>query len=109
MPLYMSEAAYTPDSLGAQIKEPKDRLEVVSPVLEAAGGKLVVGGYCFGEYDVVAIYEAPDDTSAAAVALAFGAGGAVKSGRTTKLLSGQEWIASLRKAQGLAPQYRPAR
>jgi uncharacterized protein with GYD domain len=109
MSLYMYEAAYTSDSLGAQIKEPKDRLEVVKPVLEAAGGKLVVGGYCFGEYDVVAIYEAPDDTSAAAVALAFGAGGAVKSARTTKLLSGQEWIESLRKAQGLAPQYRPAR
>ena len=109
MPLYRYEAAYTSDSLGAQIKEPKERLEVVKPVLEAAGGKLVVGGYCFGEYDVVAIFEAPGDTSAAAVALACGAGGAVKSARTTKLLNGQEWIESLQKAQGLGPQYRPAR
>src|SRR6266542_4802489 len=108
MPLYMYQAAYAPESLAAQIKEPKDRLEVVRPVIEAAGGKLVVGGYSFGDYDVVAIYEAPDDTAAAALALAFGAGGAVKSARTTKLLSGQEWIESLRKAQGLVPQYQPA-
>jgi len=70
---------------------------------------LVVGGYCFGEYDVVAIYEAPGDIAAAAIALAFGAGGAVKSARTTKLLSGQEWIESLQKAQTLVPAYRPAR
>jgi uncharacterized protein with GYD domain len=59
--------------------------------------------------DAVVIFEAPDDTAAAAIALVAGAGGAVKSARTTKLLSGQEWIESLRKAQGVAPQYRPAR
>ena len=105
----MYEIAYTSESLAAQIKEPKDRLEVVKPVLEAAGAKLLVGGYSFGEYDVVAIYEAPDDTVAAGIALAFGAGGAARSARTTKLLSGQDWIASLGKAQALAPQYRPAR
>lgn len=109
MPLYMYQVAYTSESLAAQIAEPKDRLEVVKPVLEAAGAKLLVGGYSFGEYDILAVYEAPDDTAAAAIALAFGSGGAVKSARTTKLLTGQEWIQSLRKAQGLLPQYRPAR
>ena len=72
--------------------------------LEALGGKLVAAGYPFGEYDAVVLYEAPDDTSAAAFALAI-AGGAAKSAKTTRLLSGQEWIESLRKAQG--SQYRP--
>ena len=109
MPRYLYQAAYTPESLAAQIKDPKDRLEVVRPALEAAGGTLVVGGYPFGEYDVLAVYEAPDDTAAAALALAFGAGGAVKAAKTTRLLSGQEWTDALRKAQGIAPQYRPAR
>ena len=109
MPRYLYQAAYTPESLAAQIKDPKDRLEVVRPALEAAGGTLVAGGYPFGEYDVLAIYEAPDDTAAAALALAFGAGGAVKAAKTTRLLSGQEWTDALRKAQGIAPQYRPAR
>jgi len=110
VPLYMYEAAYTAESLAAQIKNPTDRLEVAAkPVAEAAGGKLVTGGYCFGDYDVVIVYEAPDDTAAAAVALAVAAGGAVKSARTTKLLSGQEWITALRKAQSIVPQYRPSR
>ena len=106
MPFYMYQAAYTPESIAAQIKEPQDRLEAVRPALEALGGKIVVGGYPFGEYDVLVVIEAPDDTTAASFALAVGAGGAAKSAKTTRLLSGQEWIESLRKAQG--SQYRPA-
>jgi uncharacterized protein with GYD domain len=49
--------------------------------------------------------EAADDTTAASVALAITAGGAVKSSKTTRLLSGHEWIESLRKAQ--TSQYKP--
>ena len=107
MALYMYQAAYTPEALGAQIKEPQDRIEAVRPALEAMGAKFLAAGYPFGEYDVLVVYEAADDTTAASVAMAVGAGGAVKSARTTRLLSGQEWIESLRKAQG--SQYRPAR
>jgi uncharacterized protein with GYD domain len=107
MALYMYEVAYTPESLAAQIKEPHDRLEAVRPGLEAMGVKILVGGYPLGEYDVLIIVEAADDTTAASVALAVTAGGAVRSSKTTRLLSGQEWIESLRKAQGSG--YQPAR
>ena len=107
MALYMYQAAYTAESMAAQINEPHDRLEAVRPALEALGGKILVGGYPLGEYDVLVVIEAPDDTTAAGFALAVGAGGAVRSAKTTRLLSGQEWIESLRKAQG--SQYRPAR
>jgi uncharacterized protein with GYD domain len=110
MALYMYQAAYTAESLAAQIKTPQDRLEVAArPVVQAIGGKLVAGGYSFGDYDVTIIYEAPDDTSAAAVALAAGAGGAIKSSKTTKLLSGSEWVEALRKATSVSEVYRPAR
>jgi uncharacterized protein with GYD domain len=107
MALYMYQASYTAESMAAQIKEPQDRIKAVTPALEAMGAKIVAGGYPFGEYDVLVILEAPDDTTAASVALAVGAGGAVKSAKTTRLLSGEEWIDSLRKAQG--SQYQPAR
>ena len=78
---------------------------------ESLGGdaRVAPAGYSFGDYDVVATFEAPSDTTAAAIALAFGAGGALRSAKTTKLLSGQEWIEALRKAQTVTPQYRPAR
>jgi uncharacterized protein with GYD domain len=105
MALYMYQAAYTAESMAALIKEPQDRIEAVRPVLEALGAKILAGGFPFGEYDVLVVYEAPDDTTAASVAMAIAAGGAISSFKTTRLLSGQEWTESLRKAQG--SQYRP--
>lgn len=109
MPLFMYQAAYTSESLAAQIKDPKDRIEVVRPAIESVGAKILAAGYSFGDYDVVALYDAPNDGAAAAIAMAFAAGGAIKSAKTTKMLSGQEWIDALRRAQGIASQYRPAR
>ena len=90
MALYLYQASYTAESAAAQIKEPQDRIKAVTPAIEALGAKIVVGGYPFGEYDVLVVLEAPDDTTAASVALAVAAGGAVKSAKTTRLLSGQE-------------------
>jgi uncharacterized protein with GYD domain len=46
---------------------------------------------------VLVVYEAPDDVTAASVAMAVAAAGEVKSAKTTRLLSGQEWLESLRK------------
>lgn len=107
MPLYVYQAAYTAESLAAQVKEPQDRIEAVRPFFEAMGAKILAGGFPLGEYDVLVLYEASDDSTAAALAVAIGAGGATRSGKTTRLLSGAEWIESLRKAQG--SQYKPAR
>jgi uncharacterized protein with GYD domain len=109
MPMYLYQAAYTAESLAAQLKEPKDRIEVVRPAFESVGATVLASGYPFGEYDVLVVFEAPDDTAAASVALAVGAGGAARSAKTTRLLSGQEWIESLQQAQRVAGQYQPAR
>jgi uncharacterized protein with GYD domain len=109
MPQYLYQAAYTAESLAAQIKNPQDRVEVNRPLFDAIGGKVIASGYPFGEYDVIVVYEAPDDTAAASIALAVAAGGAVKSAKTTRLLSGQEWIAALKQAQTVSPSYKPQR
>jgi uncharacterized protein with GYD domain len=103
----MYQAAYTAESMAAQIKEPQDRIEAVRPTLEGMGATIIAGGYPFGEFDVLVVFEAADDTTAASFAMAVAAGGAVKSAKTTRLLTGQQWIESLRKAQG--SQYQPAR
>jgi uncharacterized protein with GYD domain len=97
MALYMYQASYTSKSRAAQLKEPQDPLEAIRPVLEELGASILVAGFPFGEYDVLVVYEAPDDMTAASVAMAVAAAGEVKSARTTRLLSGQEWLESLRK------------
>jgi uncharacterized protein with GYD domain len=105
--LYMYQGTYTAESVTAQIKEPHDRVEAVRPALEAMGAKILAAGYPLGEYGFVLLVEAPDDTTATSINLAVAARGAFSQGKFTRLLSGQEWIESLRKAQG--SQYQPAR
>ena len=97
MALYMYQASYTAKSMAAQLKEPLDPVEAIRSALEAVGAELVVTGFPFGEYDVLVVYEAPDDVTAASVAMAVAAAGEVKSAKTTRMLSGQEWLESLRK------------
>jgi len=97
MTLYMYQASYTARSMAAQLKEPQDPVEAIKPTLEDLGAKIVVAGFPFGDYDVLVVYEAPDDMTAASVSMAIAAAGEVKSGKTTRLLSGQEWLESLRK------------
>jgi uncharacterized protein with GYD domain len=72
-------------------------MEAIRPALEELGATILVAGFPFGEYDVLIVYEAPDDVTAASVAMAVAAAGEVRSAKTTRLLSGQEWLESLRK------------
>jgi uncharacterized protein with GYD domain len=97
MPLYMYQASYTAKSMADQLKAPQDPLELIRPTLQELGATMVVAGFPFGEYDLVVVYEAPDDMTAASVAMGVAAAGEVRSGKTTRLLSGQEWLDSLRK------------
>ncbi len=110
MPLYMYQAAYTPESWAAQMKNPQNRVEAVGrQMCEAAGGKLVGGWLCFGDYDVVIIADLPNNESMAAIALAAGAGGAIKASKTTVLMTGTEGVEALEKAAAVAKTYTPAR
>jgi uncharacterized protein with GYD domain len=97
MALYMYQASYTARSMAAQLKEPQDPVAAMRSALEDLGAEIVVAGFPFGEYDVLLVYDAPDDLTAASVAMAVAAEGEVKSAKTTRLLSGQEWLESLRK------------
>jgi uncharacterized protein with GYD domain len=97
MPLFMYQASYTAKSMAAQLHEPQDPVETIRPTLEEVGATMLVAGFPFGEYDVLIVYEAPDEMTAASVAMAVAATGEVRSGKTTRLLSGQEWLESLRK------------
>ena len=102
MALYMYQASYTAKSMAAQLKEPHDPVEAFRPALEDVGAKLVVAAFPFGEYDLLVVYEAPDDMTAASVAMAVAAAGEVTSGKTTRLLSGQEWLESLLKRRNVS-------
>ena len=100
VPIYLLQLAYTPDSWAAMVNQPQNRLEAVRPVVEKLGGKFEHAWLAFGEYDIVGIVEMPENTDAAAFAMAVAASGAAKTIKTTPLLSIEEGIEAMRKAQG---------
>lgn len=104
---YLVQLAYTPEAWGAQLKNPANRVEVVRPTLESLGARFETAYLCFGEYDVVFIMEAPDNVSAAALSMAFSAGGAMKTIKTTPLLTVDEGVEAMRKGSQAASVYRP--
>ena len=107
MPSYLIQLAYTPEAWAAMVKQPQNRLEAVRPIVEKLGGKFEHAWLAFGEYDIVGVVEMPENIDAAAFAMAVAAGGAAKAFKTTPLLSVEEGVEAMRKAQGAG--YRLAR
>ena len=105
---YLFQASYTPVALKAMVDNPQDREAAARPLIEAVGGKLHHVFFCFGKDDVLALVEAPDDEAMAAAALIIGASGAFSSGRTTKLLTSAEAMASMAAAKTASKSYTPA-
>ena len=105
MPLYLSKFSYTPEAWARLIRNPEDRSTAAAAYIESVGGKLHGFWYAFGTHDGYTLWEAPDDVSMAAVALAINAGGALRSLETTVLLSVEDTIDALRRAERI--RYRP--
>jgi uncharacterized protein with GYD domain len=102
MPMYLTRFSYTPETWARLIKNPEDRRAAAQQYIESVGGKLHGFWYAFGEHDGYNLWEAPDDVSMAAVALAIGAGGALRSMQTTVLLSVEETLGALQKASTIS-------
>src|SRR3712207_8606057 len=77
MPFYLTRFSYTPETWARLIANPEDRRIAAQSYIESVGGKLHGFWYAFGSHDGVTLWEAPDDVSMAAVALAIGSGGSV--------------------------------
>ena len=99
MPRYMYEAAYTPEAWAALVQKPQDRIEAIRPAIRKLGGKIETAYFAFGDYDIVAIANMPDNVSAAAFSLAVSAGGSVKSIGTTPLMTIREGMREMRQAK----------
>lgn len=105
MSFYLMRFCYTSQAWAALIKQPEDRRQVARAVIEKLGGKLHGFWYAFGEQDGFVLIEAPDNLAAAAFSVGISARGSLRSAETTVLLTVEETIDMLRKAQALP--YRP--
>ena len=105
MPLYLSKFSYTPETVQAdrQPRGPTRGRSVVHRVGRWAAPRIF--GTPSARTTVTPSGRLPDNVSMAAVALALSGGGAISSLETTVLLTVDETIDALRKADQV--KYRP--
>ena len=101
MTTYLMRFSYTPETWKKLIQNPENRRDAARAYAEQMGGSLLGFWYGFGEYDGYAIYDVPDNTSMAGLAVAISAGGALASVETTVLLSVEEMLEGLAKGKAI--------
>jgi len=109
MPMYLFQGKYTLESFERFMAKPQDRTDVVRKMVEAGGGTLHHLFFAFGDYDVVALIELPDNEAMAAQAMATAAGGSLSAGKTTVLMSFPEAVKAMKKAKKVAKAYAPVK
>ena len=108
MPIFITQGRYTREAIKGMLTRPEDRADAVSRLLAKAGGRLIGYYLTFGEYDFLAIAEAPGETQMAAALLAAAGGGGVTDLRTTLALSAAEAKGAFAAASELARGFRSA-
>lgn len=103
MPKYLFTAKYTQHGVeGLVAKGAASRVDAVRAMTESGGGTLESLHFAFGETDLYAIADMPDDEAAAAVSLTVAAAGGA-SPQVEKLLTPEQLDAAI----GRTIAYRP--
>jgi uncharacterized protein with GYD domain len=100
MSLYLTHFDYTPETWKALMSAPRDRREELRPFFEAAGARLIDMYFTFGEKSGFILSEG-SNVSAAAISICVTASGAVTGVETTVLMTVDEMLEALAKAQEL--------
>jgi uncharacterized protein with GYD domain len=103
MAKYLVEANYVGDGIKGLLKEGgTSRRAAVEAAAKTVGGSVDAFYYAFGETDAYVIIDAPDNVTAAGLALTIAASGVVTL-RTTALLTPEDIDQAVKKS----PSYRP--
>ena len=103
MPKYLIQASYTAEGVRGLLKDGgSKRRAAAEQAIKSLGGRLEAFFFAFGDTDVFAIADAPDNMSAAAVSLVVTASGAVHA-RTTVLMTPEEMDQATQKSVSYRP------
>jgi uncharacterized protein with GYD domain len=107
MPKYLFQARYsTEGARGIAEQGGSARVEAISHLFEASGGSLESLHFAFGETDVYAIGDLPDNETAAAIALTINADGRTTVSTTVLLTPEEVDAATKAKVEYQAPGVR---
>ncbi len=107
MAFYLVRAKVSQDYMQALVERPEDRLVTTTRLLQSVGGRLHYYFFCFGEFDIVLVYELPDTVSAAALSMVMSSTGTVTEIETTPLLTMEEAISAMSQAGEVVGVYQP--
>ena len=107
MPLFMTQATYSPAAWANLIQHPQDRREAIGTLVTNAGGTLHHLYYALDTNAIVFLFDAPNAMAAAAVMAAGTAAGHIAAIHTTPLITAEESLDLMRQAATLGPA-RPA-
>ena len=103
MPKYLIQASYSAEGVKGLLKDGgSKRRAAAEAAIKGLGGKLEAFYFAFGDTDVFALADAPDNISAAAVSLAVSASGAVHA-KITVLLTPEEMDEATKKSVSYRP------
>ncbi len=106
MPYYMFQANYTAESWKTLVGNPQDRADELAKLCKSCGGKLHSAYITFGDHDIAAIAELPDDGTAMAMAMGAAAGGAATSVKTTVMIPTDQAVNVMKQAGKIAKKYK---
>ena len=103
MPKYLAKVTFTPEGLkGVRAAGAASRVESGHAVAASLGGTLESYYFAFGDHDVYAILDLPDDEAATAASFPGNESGAIKV-TITKLLTAEQVDAALARTVDYAP------
>ena len=104
---YLIEVGYTPQAWSSQIDAQANVVDRITPAIKACNGKIECIYYAFGDCDLVGIMDFKTPEDAAAFALAVTSSGALRSYKTTPLLTVAQGIESMKRAGTARESYTP--
>jgi uncharacterized protein with GYD domain len=103
MPKYLSRTSYTAEGLKGLLKDGgTKRKQAMERMAESLGGKLEAFYYAFGDDDLFAIWDMPDNVDVAAGSLIVNASGVAKA-KLTVLLTPEEIDRAVKKSADYSP------
>jgi len=104
MAKYLIKASYNADGIKCVLKEGgSGRVAAVEQLVQSVGGSVEAFYFAFGSSDAYVIADLPDNASAAAIAAAVGASGALSNYETVVLLTPAEIDEAVKKAASYRP------
>lgn len=107
MPRFITFFSYTSESAKAMINKPSDRSAAGAALVESLGGTQEAFYWMQGTHDGFLISNLPDGVTAAALAAAVGASGALSGVETHQIFDAAEQADIVKQAAAALKAYKP--